>query len=146
MQNSAVYACVRILAESISALPLHVYAYRDGGGKERVPNHPLYYLLHDAPNSEMTSFNFRESMMTHLLLWGNAYAQIVRDHAGRVLSIYPLQPNRMTVERDDTGEIVYLYTMTAGENPNVTKTGQIKLHRRDVLHIPALGFNGVIGF
>ena len=146
MQNSAVYACVRILAESIASLPLHVYAYRDGGGKERVPNHPLYYLLHDAPNSEMTSFNFRESSMAHLLLWGNAYAQIVRDHAGRILSIYPLQPNRMTVERDDTGEIVYWYTMTAGENPNVTKTGQIKLHKRDILHIPALGFNGVIGF
>ena len=58
MQTTAVYACVRILAESIAGLPLHVYAYQ-GQGKERVPEHPLYFLLHDAPNPEMTSFVFR---------------------------------------------------------------------------------------
>ena len=69
MQTTAVYACVRILAESIAGLPLHVYAYK-GQGKERVPAHPLYFLLHDAPNPEMTSFVFRETLMTHLLLWG----------------------------------------------------------------------------
>ena len=55
MQTTAVYACVRILAESIAGLPLHVYEYR-GNGKERVPGHPLYFLLHDSPNPEMTSF------------------------------------------------------------------------------------------
>ena len=59
MQTTAVYACVRILAESIAGLPLHVYAYK-GQGKERVPEHPLYFLLHDAPNSEMTSFIFND--------------------------------------------------------------------------------------
>ena len=57
MQMTAVYACVRILAESIAGLPLHVYEYR-GNGKERVPGHPLYFLLHDSPNPEMTSFIF----------------------------------------------------------------------------------------
>lgn len=146
MQNSAVYACVRILAEAIAALPIHVYEYKSGGGKERIPNHPLYFLLHDAPNPDMTSFNFRESSMAHLLLWGNAYAQIVRDNAGRVTQLYPLPPNRMSVERADTGEIVYRYTTITGENPNVTKTGQITLNKRDVLHIPALGFDGIIGY
>lgn len=146
MQNSAVYACVRILAESIAALPLHVYAYREDGGKERVPNHSLYYLLHDSPNPDMTSFNFRESMTAHLLLRGNAYGQIIRDKAGRVSSIYPLRPDRMTVARDDSGEIFYLYTVTPGENPNITQAGQIKLHKREVLHVPALGFDGLIGY
>ena len=90
MQTTAVYACVRILAEAVASLPLHIYRYNDDDGKERVTNHPLYYLLHDEPNPEMTSFVFRETLMSHLLLWGNAYSQIVRDGRGRVMALYPL--------------------------------------------------------
>jgi len=82
MQTTAVYACVRILAEAIAGLPLHVYRYKEDGGKEKALTHPLYYLLHDEPNPEMTSFVFRETLMSHLLLWGNAYAQIIRDGSG----------------------------------------------------------------
>ena len=145
MQNSAVYACVRILSESIAALPLHVYEYKNGG-KERVPNHPLYYLLHDAPNDEMTSFQFRECSMAHLLLWGNSYAQILRNHLDNITGLYPLRPDRTSVERDDNGEIVYRYTPTTGENQHMKKPTQITLSRRDVLHIPALGFDGLIGY
>lgn len=74
MQLTAVYSCVRILAEAIAGLPLHVYRYKDGGGKEKAVDHSLYCLLHDEPNPEMTSFVFRETLMTHLLLWGNAFA------------------------------------------------------------------------
>ena len=88
MQTTAVYSCVRILAEAVASLPLHVYAYRDDGGKELVHDHPLYSLLHDEPNPEMTSFVFRETLMSHLLIWGNAYAQIIRDGAGRVVGLY----------------------------------------------------------
>lgn len=73
MQMSAVYSCVRILSETIASLPLHVYEYTEFGSKKAI-NHPLYKILHDEPNNEMTSFIFRESLMTHLLLWGNAYA------------------------------------------------------------------------
>ena len=146
MQTTAVYACVRILAESIAGLPLHVYAY-EGQGKERVPAHPLYFLLHDAPNPEMTSFVFRETLMTHLLLWGNAYAQILRDGMGRVIGLYPLLPDRMDVNRDSrTGELYYLYTRNAEENPNFKGAGQIRLNRMDVLHIPGLGFDGLVGY
>lgn len=145
MQNSAVYACVRILAESIASLPLHVYQYKNGG-RERVPNHPLYFLLHDAPNSEMTSFVFRETLMTHLLLWGNAYAQIIRDGAGRVMSLYPLLPNRMSVERDDTGALIYTYTPVNDANPNIKGTDQIKFRRENILHVVGLGFDGMIGY
>ena len=82
MQTTAVYACVRILAEAVASLPLHVYEYQDDGGKKLVHDHPLYYLLHDEPNPEMTSFVFRETLMSHLLIWGNAYAQIIRDGEG----------------------------------------------------------------
>ena len=82
MQMTAVYSCVRILAEAVAGLPLHVYKYNDEGGKEKAINHPLYHLLHDEPNKEMSSFVFRETLMTHLLLWGNAYAQIIRNGKG----------------------------------------------------------------
>lgn len=76
---TAVYTCVRILSEAIAGLPVHLYKYQEDGSKEKALKHSLYRLLHDAPNPEMTSFVFRETLMTHLLLWGNAYAQIIRN-------------------------------------------------------------------
>lgn len=146
MQTTAVYACVRILAEAIASLPLHVYEYQDDGGKKLVHDHPLYYLLHDEPNPEMTSFVFRETLMSHLLIWGNAYAQIIRDGAGRVLGLYPLLPDKMDVQRDDRGNIYYVYSRNSDENPMFKEYGNIKLKAEDVLHIPGLGFDGLIGY
>lgn len=90
LQQTAVYACVRIIAET---LPLHLYKYTDNG-KEKDCTHPLYYLLHDEPNREMTAFVFRETIVSHLLLWGNAYAQIIRNGKGEsdsALSAYAQQ-------------------------------------------------------
>ena len=145
MQTTAVYACVRILAETLAALPLQLYRYTPGG-KERVYDHPLYHLLHDEPNPEMTSFIFRETLMSHLLIWGNAYAQIIRDRLGRVQGLYPLRPDKMTVCRDDRGQIFYLYTKTGDENPNVKPYGQVVLQKEEVLHIPGLGFDGLVGY
>ena len=146
MQTTAVYACVRILAEAVASLPLHVYEYQDDGGKKQVHDHPLYYLLHDEPNPEMTSFVFRETLMSHLLIWGNAYAQIIRDGAGRVLGLYPLLPDKMEVQRDDKGNIYYVYSRNSDENPTFKEYGNIKLKAEDVLHIPGLGFDGLIGY
>ena len=137
MQTSAVYACVRILSESIASLPLHVYQHSDDGGKVPKPSHPLFRLLHDEPNPEMTSFVFRETLMSHLLLWGNAFAQIIRDGRGQAVALYPLLPDRMAVDRNPQGEIIYTYQ---GDK------GQAKLHREQVLHIPGLGFDGLIGY
>ena len=146
MQTTAVYACVRILSEAIASLPVHVYQYKDGGGKEMVIDHPLYQALHDEPNPEMTSFVFRETLMSHLLIWGNAYAQIIRDGAGRVLGLYPLLPNKMDVQRDDKGEIHYLYFRSSYENPNFKEYSDIKFKKEDVLRIQGLGFDGLIGY
>ena len=146
MQTTAVYACVRILAEAVASLPLHVYEYQDDGGKKLVHDHPLYYLLHDEPNPEMTSFVFRETLMSHLLIWGNAYAQIIRDGAGRVLGLYPLLPDKMDVQRDDRGNIYYVYSRNSDENPMFKEYGDIRLKAEDVLHIPGLGFDGLIGY
>ena len=105
MQMTAVYSCVRILSEAVAGLPLHVYRYTEKGSKEKAFNHPLYHLLHDEPNPEMTSFNFRETLMGHLLLYGNAYAQIIRNGRGEVIGLYPLMPSKMTVDRDSRGQL-----------------------------------------
>ncbi len=88
-QMTAVYACVRILSEAIAGLPIHLYKYTNNGGKEKAVKHPLYFLLHDEPNPEMTSFVFRETLMTHLLLWGNAYAQIIRNGRMVMIDMFP---------------------------------------------------------
>ena len=115
MQMTAVYSCVRILSEAIAELPLHVYKYTDSGGKEKAVDHPLYLLLHDEPNPEMSSFVFRETLMTHLLLWGNAYAQIIRNGKGEVVALYPLMPNKMSVDRDENGQLYYRYNKSSDE-------------------------------
>ena len=146
MQVTAVYACVRILAEAIAGLPLGVYRYTENGSKEKVPDHPLYALLHDEPNPEMTSFIFRETMMSHLLLWGNAYAQIIRDGRGQVLGLYPLLPSKMDVSRADNGELVYTYSRGMDEYGSKKRTEQVELRRDDVMHIPGLSFDGLIGY
>lgn len=146
MQTSTVYACVRILSESIASLPLHVYRYNRDGGKERTPFHPLSRLLHDEPNSEMTSFVFRETLMAHLLIYGNAYAQIVRNGNGQPIALYPLLPNKMDVSRGNNGELLYTYYRDADESGNWPKKGGFTLRKDQVLHIPGLGFDGLIGY
>ena len=145
LQTTAVYACVRILAEAIASLPIHVYRHTDEG-KEQDVNHQLYYLLHDEPNPDMTSFVFRETLMSHLLIWGNAYAQIIRDGRGQVLALYPLLPDRVTVKRDDRGELYYVYQRSEEDNPNFKDKGNIILKKSEVLHVPGLGFDGLIGY
>ena len=137
VQVSAVYACVRVIAETIASLPLHVYEVTDTGSR-KAPEHPLYRLLHDEPNAEMTSFVWRETMLSHLLLWGNAYCQIIRTGRNKIDSIYPLIPDQMEVDRDSRGSLTYTYTTSEG------KTYALK--PEDVLHIPGLGFDGVVGY
>ena len=145
MQMTAVYACVRILAEAVAGLPLHLYRYGEGSNKIKETTHPLYCLLHDEPNAEMTSFIFRETMMTHLLLWGNAYAQIIRNGRGEVAALYPLMPSIMQVDRDRNGKLFYQYT-TNGENTPALQGTSVILDPADVLHIPGLGFDGLVGY
>ena len=145
MQMTAVYSCVRILAEAVAGLPLHLYRYKEDGGKEKALDHPLYNLLHDEPNPEMSSFVFRETLMTHLLLWGNAYAQIIRNGKGEVIALYPLMPNKMSVDRDTSGQLYYQYTRSTEEAPTM-KGITVNLRPSDVLHIPGLGFDGLVGY
>lgn len=143
MQMTAVYSCVRILAEAVAGLPLHFYRYKDDGSKEKAIDSNLYHLLHDEPNPEMSSFVFRETLMTHLLLWGNAYAQIIRNGKGEVIALYPLMPNKMSVDRDENGKLYYTYQRSQDEGK---EAGTVTLSTRDVLHIPGLGFDGLVGY
>ena len=137
VQVSAVYACVRVIAETVASLPFGVYESTDNGNK-KATEHPLYKLLHNEPNPEMTSFIWRETMLSHLLLWGNSYSQIIRSGKNNVVGLYPLLPDRMTVDRDSKGNLVYTYTDTSGQ--------PVKLKPTDVLHIPGLGFDGIMGY
>lgn len=145
MQMTAVYSCVRILAEAIAGLPIHLYKYKPDGGKEKAIDHPLYLLLHDEPNPEMSSFVFRETLMTHLLLWGNAYAQVIRNGKNEVVALYPLMPNKMSVDRDEHGQLYYEYQRSNDEAPTL-KGSTVVLKPSDVLHIPGLGFDGLVGY
>ena len=137
IQMSTVYACVRVIAETIASLPLHV-RQADGQGSRKATEHPLYRILHDEPNSEMTSFILREVMLSHLLLWGNAYCQIVRNGRGHILGLYPLLPDQMRVDRDSGGTLTYDYSTRDGK--------VVRLRPEDVLHIPGLGFDGIMGY
>ncbi|GHV27037.1 portal protein [Clostridia bacterium] len=146
LQSTAVYACVRVLSEAIAGLPLHVYRYKTDGGKERSLDHPLYNLLHNSPNPDMTSFIYRETMMAHLLLWGNSYSQIIRNARGQVVALYPLLPQKMEVGRAKNGELTYTYWRDSYDLFGNKQTGSVTLRRDDVLHIPGLGFDGLVGF
>ena len=145
LQHIVVYACVRVLSEAIAQLPLHLYKYNEKG-KERVPQHPLYFLLHDQPNPEMTSFVFRETLMSHLLIYGNAYAQIIRNGRGDVIGLYPLMPDKMKVDRDEKNRLIYIYSRYDEANPNLKEQGDIIFYADEVLHIPGLGFDGLVGY
>ena len=123
-----------------------MYRYGENGSKVKALDHPLYRLLHDEPNPEMTSFNFRETLMGHLLLYGNAYAQIIRNGKGEVIGLYPLMPTKMTVDRDSKGQIYYLYTRGSDDSPVDDENGQVYLPPEQVLHIPGLGYDGIVGY
>lgn len=131
------YACVRVIAETVASLPLHLYQETDSGS-DKALKHPLYRLLHDEPNDEMTSFVLRETLLSHLLLWGNAYCQIIRNGRGQVMGLYPLLPDRMTVDRDAQGNLTYTYATSEGKSVLVPVV--------NVLHIPGMGFDGVVGY
>lgn len=145
IQHVAVLACIRVLSEAVAQLPLNVYKYT-AEGKERAYKHPLYFLLHDQPNPEMTSFTLREVLMSHLLIYGNAYAQIIRNGRGDVIGLYPLMADKMRVDRDNKNRLIYIYSRYDEANPNIREQGEIVLPAEQVLHIPGLGYDGLVGY
>jgi len=138
LRVTAYLAAVKIISETVASLPLIVYRRLQPRGKERAPDHPLYTVLHDQANSEMTAYQFRETLQGHICNWGNGYAEIERDGAGRVIGLWPLLPDRTWPERDPvTQRIRYRTTLPDGD--------QVILPYERVLHIPGFGYDGLVG-
>jgi HK97 family phage portal protein len=133
---SAVYACVRILSETLASLPFHVYRQEDNGNKYIDASHPLYRLIHDAPSKNFTSFTFRETMMAFLSLWGNAYARIIRSGAYLPIELEIIHPANVDVSASKNGNV---YTIKAQEGKTT------KVNAVDMIHVPALSFDGLKG-
>lgn len=137
MRLSAVFKCVRVLAETLGMLPLHVYRRLDKG-KERAASHPLAELLQVQPNPWQTAMQWREMKMGHLALRGNAYSRIVFNGAGREEALLPLNPDGMRVEVGPSGLPRYHYTPAGGGREQVYVFGE-------VLHIAGLSADGYVG-
>jgi len=135
-----VMACVTVLTEDCGSLPWFEY-HRLKRGRELATDHYLFPILHDQPNPEMTSMEYREIMVGHIILWGNSYSQIIRNKAGQVMELWPLRPDRMQVSRDNTkpGKPKrYLYTLADGTHQPFLQ--------QEILHIPGFGFDGLVGY
>lgn len=137
MQVSAVFACVRIIAETVASLPLNVYERQADGGKVRAPTHPLYAVLHSVGNDEMTAFGVRELLQTHLCLYGNGFAEIEYDAAGRIRGLWPIRPDRVTPFRTEDGPIAYKVVLPNGQ--------QIILPKDRIFSIVGFGGDGIKG-
>ena len=138
MRVATVYACVRVIAETIASLPLVIYRTLPDGGKELANNHPLFRVLHDKPNQVQTSYEFWEMMMAHLELRGNAFAQIVPGPNGAVDQLIPLHPDRVSVFRLANGRL--RYQVRYFYNAAVEYYAQ-----EEIFHLRGLSSDGLVG-
>lgn len=137
LQISTVYACARLLAGTVSSLPLMVFKEDSRGNRKVDRGSRLWTILHDQPNAVMTASDFWQAMILQWALRGNAYAQVVRDADGDVISLWPLSSDQMTVFSDkETGRLVYQY---------VRDSQTYDLTPDQVLHIKDIG-TGILGF
>ncbi len=137
LRNSAVWAAVGLISDDVSSLPLMLYKRLATGGKEKFDAHQLYRLLHDEPNPEMSSMVFRRTMQAHVLIWGNAYAEIERDGAGRPVYLWPLEPERVRHDRDRAGNVIYRVGSPNG--------GEAVIPAADMLHLVGRSHDGSVG-
>jgi len=134
----AVYAAVRILSETVGSLPGHVMRETEQG-KEKALTHPLYSLIHEQPNPEQTAMEWRETAMCHLLLRGNHFSEKQYDQAGRLIALWPIHPDRVRVERQNTNApLSYRISIPGG--------GEVRLGPDRILHLRGMGSNGITGF
>lgn len=132
---SAVWNAVALIAGTIGSLPCHLMQRK--GDKQRVADdRRMYRVMHDEYNEYMTAMAGRECLVTHALLWGNGYAEIVRNGYGELMELWPITPNRICAEMKG-GALVY--RIRVGNE-------DIYLPREKVLHVPGMGFDGFNGF
>lgn len=140
MQQATVYACVRIIAETIASLEYRVYKVSSDGSRKLATNHQLWNVFQHKPNPEITAFNFWETKVHHLLTFGNTYSEIVRDGNGKIVELWPLLPDQTTIERNPMDLKLYYRTIIPKTNE------QVILPFEKVLHIAGLGFDGRQGY
>jgi HK97 family phage portal protein len=137
MRLAAVYACVRILAETMASLPIVVYRRRPDGGKDKDTDHWLFRLLVKRPNRYQNAFEWREMLQGHLALRGNAYCQIITNPRGEIAELIPIHPDRIKLELLSSGDYRYRVTDRFGKDS--------VLPREDVWHLRGLSSDGLIG-
>jgi HK97 family phage portal protein len=138
MRHTAVFACVRLLAESFAVLPFSMYRPRTGDrGRDRVTDHWLHRLFARRPNRFQTPFEWREMIQGHLALRGNGFNQIVPDGKGGIAELMPMHPDRVSIELLDNGSHRYRYSPRNG--------GQVLLRRDEVWHLRGLSSDGIAG-
>lgn len=135
MQLSTVWACVRLLSESVSTLPLKLYRRLPDGSRETASEHPLYRVLCRTPNSEMTPQRFMLLVVASICLRGNAFVE-KKMIGNRIIALIPLLPQCMTVKRLDNGRLQYKY------NENGTER---EIPEKNLMHIRGFGLDGVCG-
>lgn len=138
LKYTAVYACVRVLSETLASLPLHIYQKRLTGGKDRAVDHPLYEILHFSPNEEMPSVTWRETMMGHILTCGNCYSEKTYNGRGNVIRLYPIPWTQIRPVRNKNTRVIE-YELTDRSKTEIMPAEKI-------LHIPGLGFDGIVGY
>ncbi|WP_395008662.1 phage portal protein [Undibacterium sp.] len=135
MQIATVWACIRLIAETIATLPMIMYERDAKGGRNVARDHWLYRLLHDQPNANMTAVEFWECVVSQLCLWGNAY--VLKTYIGnRIVSLDPLKPNLMQVKTDVNGDLFYIYTTSSGLKTYTEK---------EIWHVKGFGIDGLVG-
>lgn len=145
MQCATVMACCRILAEDVAKLPVGIYKTNEAGKSEIAKEHALYTLLR-RPNGWQTHVDFFEQLMFGLLLWGNAYAVILRDGRGRPESLAPIRPNQVSIlVSPDDGAIFYQIARTNQHEMAVLRDAPLVIPARDVLHVRCLNTGGLLG-
>jgi len=137
LKYTTLMACVGLISGDIAKMPLILFRRKKDGSKERVTDHPLYELLHNKPNEELNSFQWREASQGHLLLWGNTFHDIDRNERNHIVGLHPIYPGIVTVDRNRSGEIIYKWR---DENNN-----EVVRLKKDIFHIPGFGFSGLVG-
>jgi HK97 family phage portal protein len=137
MRFGAVFACVRVVAGTLGSLPLKVYKRRKSGGRDEAVDHPLYPVLHDRPNPQMSSLMWREATEANTLLQGKGFGELQYDGAARVRGIWPLKGSLTSPVRDDKGFRFCTYDTPDG-SPR-------EIRAEDMIYLPGLGFDGVTG-
>lgn len=135
LQVSTVWACVKILVETIASLPLFVYHTDSSGRRVLARDEQIYAVLHDSPNKRMTAQEFWEFMLLNLVLRGNAYARVERDSKGKAYALWPMSADQVEVKVMPNGSLAYAYALDSAT---------LIYGEEDILHIKGIG-NGVVG-